>query len=289
MGRQREDRLPVGISSDSFRKAHFIFTDFYNFLSFQNKFTYLRVDAYLQESRSSRQGTGDFMKSQNRCACLHAHTARWHGHFIGPQYAHFCINIFLSVSLSCMLECHRARLASQQLSSWTVRLGSWNLFCVQITEFLTVISCVGFCLAVTRMFLLEWPETSLWPYKYGHLTLFSFENVVFVAQVTSISSGTWHQAPNNDGGSGSQYLEYSRSGRQAKNGNCNIKSWPNSSRNLTSHWAVLICEGWIVLAVFWGKTVSLIATSKPFPFGWYGVFVVINRKKLAAGRIQNKG
>ena len=37
--------------------------------------------------------------------------------------------------------------------------------------------------------------------------------------------------------------------------------------------------------LFGGKTVSLIATSKPFPFDGYGAFVVKNGRKLAVRRI----
>ena len=40
-----------------------------------------------------------------------------------------------------------------------------------------------------------------------------------------------------------------------------------------------------MLGVFLGKTVSLIATSKPFPFDCFGVFVVRNRRELKVERI----
>ena len=116
----------------------------------------------------------------------------------GVPYAHFYTNIFMFLSPAPWNAIDM--LALQWLSSWIV-MSSWNLFHVQITKFLIVFSLVGFWLDLILTFLFKYTETSCGLKVWG-TSSFSFKNMVSVAHVTSISSGTWQQALNNDEGTG---------------------------------------------------------------------------------------
>lgn len=126
--------------------------------------------------------------------------------------------IILWIFLNCVLECHRASLALQQFIIMNCVIGQLkSIPCtdnrVSYSNFVCGFPPCRYAYVLARMNRNFFVALQVWG-----ISPFSFENVVFIAQVTFISNGTWHQTPNNDGGTGSQYLEYSRSGCQAKNG-----------------------------------------------------------------------
>ena len=118
--------------------------------------------------------------------------------YTGAPYAHFYTNIFMFLSPAPWNAIDISAL--QWLSSWIV-MSSWNLFHVQITKFLIVFSFVDFWLDLILTFLFKYTETPCGLKVWG-ISSFSFKNMVSIAHVISISSGTWQQALNNDEGTG---------------------------------------------------------------------------------------